>query len=334
MGKKRNRDKVHVKDTDMATDECNRVYDMDAEELATSLPCTPSKSPPGKKGKVKMNIDEKIDSLINAVAELTSKCDGTFQRVESMEKILENTASSITTLSTTVSELLRESTSHKEKILNLGKNVAALQQENRQLKEVCMGMQNYIRRWDLRICGVKESGPDKQSNTQDIVIKILSKVSPKIAHKLPDVVDSVHRLGKKRGDGRPRVIIIQFAMRLYRDTVWRDTKDNHYLKENGLHIKEDLSSEERAARKKAWPLVKPAREEGKKAGFRGGFAFNEGVRIVDKVHRSSTWVKVQIRIIKYYSSKSTAFSILLEWKYKSTQFFMYLSKKVLIDRFI
>ncbi len=224
-----------------------------------------------------MDIDEKIDSLINAVAELTSKCDGTFQRVESMEKILENTASSITSLSTTVSELLRESTSHKEKILNLGKNIAALQQENRQLKEVCMGMQNYKRRWDLRIYGVKESGPDKESNTRDIVIKILSKVSPKIAHKLPDVVDSVHRLGQRRGDGHPRVIIIQFAMRLYRDTVSRDAKDNHHLKENGLHIKEDLSSEERATRKKAWPLC--AREEGKKAGFRGGFAFIEGVRI-------------------------------------------------------
>ncbi len=58
--------------------------------------------------------------------------------------------------------------------------------------------------------------------------------------------------------------------------------------------------------------------------------------VVDKVHRSSTWVKVQIGIIQFYSSKSksTAFSILLKWKYKSTQFFMYLSKKVLIDRFI
>ncbi len=58
--------------------------------------------------------------------------------------------------------------------------------------------------------------------------------------------------------------------------------------------------------------------------------------VVGKVHRSRTWVKVQIRIVKYYSSKSksTAFSILLEWKYKSTQFFMYSSKKVLIDRFI
>ncbi len=33
---------------------------------------------------------------------------------------------------------------------------------------------------------------------------------------------------------------------------------------------------------------------------------------VDEVHKSSTIVKVQICIIKYYSSKSTAFSILLE----------------------
>lgn len=68
-----------------------------------------------------MNIDEKIDSLINAVTELTPKCDGTFQRVESMERVLENTASFITSLSTTVSELLHESRSHKEKILKLKK---------------------------------------------------------------------------------------------------------------------------------------------------------------------------------------------------------------------
>ncbi len=59
-------------------------------------------------------------------------------------------------------------------------------------------------------------------------------MSPKIALKLNDVVDSVHRLGQRRGDGHPRVIIIQFAMRLYRDTVWRDAKDNHYLKENPM----------------------------------------------------------------------------------------------------
>lgn len=57
---------------------------------------------------------------------------------------------------------------------------------------------------------MKESGPDRECNTRDI------KCLQKIAHKLPDVVDLVHRLGQ-RGDGRHRVIIIQFAIRLYRD---------------------------------------------------------------------------------------------------------------------
>ncbi len=125
-----------------------------------------------------MNIDEKMDSLINAVAELTSKCDGTFQKVESMEKILENTSFSITTLSTTVSYAVTREHDPQREDFESGKkkNISQLQQENRQLKEVCMGMQNYKRRWDLRIYGVKESGPDKESNTRDIVIKIVSKV--------------------------------------------------------------------------------------------------------------------------------------------------------------
>ncbi len=64
--------------------------------------------------------------------------------------------------------------------------------------------------------------------------------------------------------------------------------------------------------------------------------------VADEEHKSSTWVNVQIYILKYVTqvnestwvneqiyiyifkicytskSKSTAFSILLEWKYKST----------------
>lgn len=52
--------------------------------------------------------------------------------------------------------------------------MAALQQENEQLKEMCMGVQNYKRRWDLRIYGVKESGSDRENNTRYVIIKIIS----------------------------------------------------------------------------------------------------------------------------------------------------------------
>ncbi len=76
-------------------------------------------------------------------------------------------------------------------------------------------------------------------------------------------------------------------------------------------------------------VIYPTMKSKKKTWFHTDYE----AAVVDEVHKSSTWVKVQIHIIKYYSSKSTDFSILLEWKYKSTQFFMYLSKKVPIDLF-
>lgn len=51
MGKKRNRDKAQVKDTDMATGESKSVNEIsrDVDVLAVFLPCTPVKSPPGEK---------------------------------------------------------------------------------------------------------------------------------------------------------------------------------------------------------------------------------------------------------------------------------------------
>ncbi len=44
-------------------------------------------------------------------------------------------------------------------------------------------------------------------------------------------------------------------------------------------IKEDLSPEERAAWAKAWPLVKKAREESKRASFFSAFAYIEGKKV-------------------------------------------------------
>lgn len=212
---------------------------------------TPSKSPPGKKGKPD-NLEKNIDT------------------------IQDKTAESVTALTSTVQKLVIDNASHKEKITQLEKNVVELKQENNQLKSSVMEASAYRRRWGLRIHGAKEN--DQHEDTRNVAIKILAKVVPRIAGKLPDVVDSVHRIGRKQDDGSPRVIIIQFSMRYYRDIMWREAKGALFLEENHMRIKEDLSPEERAAREKTWPLVK-ARDEGKRASFRGAFAFIEGKRV-------------------------------------------------------
>lgn len=126
-------------------------------------------------------------------------------------------------------------------------------------------MQNYY----LRIYGVKESGPDRDNNTWDVIIKTLTKVFSKIAQKLTDVLDSVHRLGQKIHDGHPKAIIIQFAMSLYQDTAWRDAKDNIWKRmgctSNRICLwRRELQERRHGHRWNKWgkSARKPASEEG------------------------------------------------------------------------
>ena len=65
-------------------------------------------------------------------------------------------------------------------------------------------------------------------------------------------------------------------MRHYRDIIWKMAKGNKFLDEKKLCIKEALIPQDQAAREKLWPLIQKARQEGKKAGFKGPYAFIEG----------------------------------------------------------
>lgn len=175
-------------------------------------------------------------------------------------------------LNETVEKLLKDTAKHNERIGALEKKTLELKDENKQLKLQLLEANSYRRRWGLRLQGMKE---DQQENTRELVINVLSKISPKIAGKLPEVVDSVHRIGKRKDGNTARGIIIQFSMCVYRDIVWRDARGSKFLEDAHLRLKEDLSPDERAVRAKAWPLVQKARKEGKRASFIGAFAYIE-----------------------------------------------------------
>lgn len=110
------------------------------------------------------------------------------------------------------------------------------------------------------------------------MVKICQNVLPSAKDKLSDVIDVVHRLGKIQQEGtkRPRVTIMQFSIRSYRDAVWKAAKNSSYLKENGLRFMEDFSAGDRERRRKLWPEVQKAHAEGKTAFFVGGRAFIQG----------------------------------------------------------
>lgn len=134
-------------------------------------------------------------------------------------------------------------------------------------------LSRYKRRWDLRLFGVaEEEGKDISKK----VISICQKTAPDLMDKLPDAIDTVHRLGKHYPDKqRPRAVILQFTMRHYRGGIWKAAKHSTFLQENKLRFKEDFSPEDRARRTQLWPMVEKARKEGKIAYFVGARAFTE-----------------------------------------------------------
>ena len=102
--------------------------------------------------------------------------------------------------------------------------------------------EQYSRRWNVRVFGVKEGRGD-----EDCVAQVLKIFNEKVGVKTTDEdIQVAHRVpgGRLREEGgqqnrqRPRAIIVQFASRRVRDKIIRDRKK---LARTGLTIAEDLT---------------------------------------------------------------------------------------------
>ncbi|KAL1247123.1 hypothetical protein QQF64_022499 [Cirrhinus molitorella] len=163
------------------------------------------------------------------------------------------------------------------KVSSLETKVESLEKENRVLRNKCEEMDAYKRRWNLRVSGIPEQ---RGEDVRKILVDLFSKVSPEIGDQLIYTVDVAHRLGpRSEGAVSSRRIIVQFLSRNVRDQIWRDARTAAVLKERNIRISEDLTQSTKDARNKLWPLVERARKEGKRAGFRGPFAYIDGRRI-------------------------------------------------------
>ncbi|KAJ0063915.1 hypothetical protein NL108_013724 [Boleophthalmus pectinirostris] len=171
----------------------------------------------------------------------------------------------------------------KEKNRKLESEVIQLKEKNADLEKRAAEVESrmaeaerYKRRWNLRLNGLKE---DKGENTRDLVVSLLSKIAPHWKEKMGFILDSVHRVGPHTTN-HPRQVIMQFTMRIYRDELWRVTKKQSICKDLSIRFVEDLSKEDREARKAVWPKVEQARREGHKTMCRGPYAYINGQRVV------------------------------------------------------
>lgn len=259
MGRKERKRRSMAK---LASDlnDISESLEIDSSALQ-DFPPTPSKSPPSK---------------VRAIGNDDSTTRIILEKLSSIEKSSQATADAMNALTATVQTLLNQVTAHSEKIQLIDGEMEKLKKDNLDLSMKLSDLQRHGRLWNLKLHGVKEeNGEDIRRITMDI----LCNVAPQISDKMPLAVDIVHRLGATKKDGSPRTMIIRFTMRFYRDIIWKEAKNNGFLRANNLRIKEAITREDAAAREKLWPLVKKAREEGKRASFRGPFAIIEGKKI-------------------------------------------------------
>lgn len=201
-------------------------------------------------------------AIFMAVKSLTSMVEGFNSRLK------ENTLA-IANLAKSLDFNFKEIKDCKEKVSALDKQISTVTTENEDLRMRLLECERYKRRWNLRVHGLKEM---EGENTRERVIRILSKITPQWSEKMEDIVDSAHRLGRNV-DGKNRQIIVQFTMRIHRDTTWRASKNHAACREHGIRFAEDLTKADKEARDAVWPKIKEARSRGQPAFFRGPIGF-------------------------------------------------------------
>ncbi len=201
-------------------------------------------------------------------------------RMQSLETTVNDNTNSLNSVTEALEFVNNQVEEMTSKVNSLQNRVESLEKENCVLHETCDELDAYKRRWNLRVSGIQEQ---RGEDVRKILIDLFSKVSPEIADQLLYTLDVAHRLvPRAEGVRFNRRIIVQFLSRNVRDQIWRDARTAAVLKERKIRIFEDLTQSTKDARNKLWPLVERARKEGKRAGFKGPFAYIDGKRITAK----------------------------------------------------
>lgn len=241
--------------------------------LMTPLPDTPLKQPASKKTKRDLlDHHDSSSEILSAIHELSGKYDKMLQKISAIELSTGATAKQMETLSSTVTQLVMDVAVHKESLSAISTEIQAIKKTTKSMKLELGECKRYSWKWTLKLHGVKEK---EAENTRGVTVDILSNVVPGMSDDLERVIDIAHRVGPKRMDGKPRSIIL-FALRRFRDIIWQAAKGCKFLNSNQLRLTEALSPEDRLAREKLWPLIKQARDKGKKASYRSSYALIDG----------------------------------------------------------
>ena len=220
-----------------------------------------------------LNMTQRISAQLNTVLERLTNVETKLRVDDFLERFscLEKT---VNKLQNEVNSLFDETKSLKEKVeeVDNGMNFAnaeleALKKDKenedkiKELEDKLLYQEVYNRRENLRFFGIPET--DGVEITKDVMHKFF-KDELEIEEASNVEFQRVHRMGKKKvGEVRP--VIARFLKYPDREFIFRRIRE--FEEEIDVKVYADLPKEIRERRKKQWPKLKKAREEGKIAFF-------------------------------------------------------------------
>ena len=190
----------------------------------------------------------KISSLENAVNKIQANMESFNEKAKKMEETIHEIEAGLTFTNKDIEEIKRRENQTSDKIKGL--------------EDQILYQEVYSRRENLRLFGLPEEGHGSE-NTCEVVYKFLeNELELEDARNIE--FQRVHRLGKKKA-GQSRPIIVRFLRFPERELIFRNVRD--LGEESDVKAYADFPKEIRDRRKKLWPKLKQAREDGKVAFF-------------------------------------------------------------------
>ena len=214
-------------------------------------------------------ITQQLQQVLERLTSVEGKLDGVLEKVQRLETALSGVKSDITELQSKTTQMKKVSDDMEEVLLNLNTEVEELrkkigerEKEIKLINDRCLYQEVYNRRENLRFLGFPEATSNEEVASETVYQFLERELELEGVRDIE--FQRVHRIGKKKA-GAVRPIIARFLRFPDRERIFRRALEVRDVTE--VRVFTDLPKEIQERRKKQWPKLKKAREEGKVASF-------------------------------------------------------------------
>ena len=223
-----------------------------------------------------LNMTERIASQLEMICQTLASVENRLQKLEGIFErfsVLERSVNSLQTGLSALSEksrIIEEKTNCIEKAMEfenaeieeLKKKDKKNEDKIKDLEDKLLYQEEYNRRENLRFFGI----PESTTAAENIFEVMRNFLKEELDLENADNIEfqRAHRIGKKKmGEARP--VIVRFLKFPERELVFRKARELE--SDTEVKVYSDLPKEISERRKRQWPRLKKAREEGKIAFF-------------------------------------------------------------------